>query len=324
MLKFTFSLLFFLLIFAVLVVFPFDIFLRNMNSLHKEKVRGLLNSKDSIQILILGNSHANYGVDPVQFDIYAYNLANLNQSLYFDKRLTLRHIDSLSNLRYVFINVDHHSLHTSSQGLWDIWSYYGNGINYKERIYLLEDLSPFLFGFKPKISLSLLRTSISNHLRYKNEKILDFKVENGINLRDSLINGFITFEGTNDKLFSESHYINRADYFSKLISSSDENQEIKNDLEDFIIILLSRGIQPILFSVPNYSEYRKFISRDDLFKYNADLSVISKKYDIEFWDHSDDPLFVRSDFYDCDHLNKTGAAKFSRILNLRLVEIEND
>ena len=101
--KFSFNLLFFMSIFAVLVVFPFDIFLRNMNSLHKEKVRGLLTSKDSIQILILGNSHANYGVDPVQFDIYAYNLANLNQSLYFYIRMTMRYLDLLSIFRYVFI-----------------------------------------------------------------------------------------------------------------------------------------------------------------------------------------------------------------------------
>jgi len=295
-----------------------------MNSLHKEKLKGLLTYKDSIQILILGNSHANYGVDPTQFDNYAYNLANLNQSIYFDKRLTMRYLDSLSNLRYVFINVDHHSLYTSSQGLWDIWSYYGNGIIYKDRMYLLEDVSPFLFGFKPKVSISLLKTSICNYLQYKNYKILNFKVEKGINVRDSLIKGFVTFEGTNDQLFSESHYINRANYFSELISLSDEYQEVKNDLEDFIKILLSRGIKPILFSVPQYYEYRKFIDRDNLYKYNSDISVISKKYNIEFWDYSGDSSFIKSDFYDCDHLNKTGAVKFSRILNLRLVKIENN
>ena len=49
-----------------------DLYLANINSLYKEKVCGMLEYANKIEILILGNSCAAYGVDPMGFSSFAF------------------------------------------------------------------------------------------------------------------------------------------------------------------------------------------------------------------------------------------------------------
>ena len=154
------KILFFVLPLFVLVIMM-DLYLENMNSLYKEKANGLLEHANEIEILILGNSHATYGVDPSSFSTFAFNIANVGQSIYFDKELTLQNLEKLKNLKYVLISVDYHSLYFSRQrGERNIWSYYGNGIKYPSDNYKKADISPFLFGYDPRVSFSLVKKNI--------------------------------------------------------------------------------------------------------------------------------------------------------------------
>jgi len=129
-------------LFPILIVMAgFEIYLRNINTVYSKKLSGLLNNADSIKILIVGNSHACYGVSPSQFYMNTFNIAQSNQSIYFDKRITLKYIDKLVNLKYVLISVDFHSFYFSSQGIRDAWSYYSYHIDYKDQLPLLSKLS---------------------------------------------------------------------------------------------------------------------------------------------------------------------------------------
>ena len=65
-----------------------ETYLRSIPTTYSEKARGLASSDP--EILILGNSHAAYGVNPVLLPRDAYNAANVYQSIYFDKRLALK------------------------------------------------------------------------------------------------------------------------------------------------------------------------------------------------------------------------------------------
>ena len=186
------------LLIPLLVVVTIDLWLRSINSLYKEKYEGLLKKKDFIEVLILGNSYAHYGVDPNQFTFYAYNLANVGQSIYFDKRLTLRVLDDLPKLKYVLISIDYHSLSFSSQEARNYWSYYGHGLKYKDLSYFKADLSPFLFGYTPLISLSLIKKSLIKYILYHDQDVIDFDVENGVDIFDSIKNGFIPLQGRNE------------------------------------------------------------------------------------------------------------------------------
>ena len=131
--KFIKYLFFFALPFIILAFF-FEIYLRQIDTSYTEKEKGIIQNKNKIELLILGNSRATLGIDPNQFDVYAYNTANVAQPIYYDKRLTLKHLDNLSCLKYVFITLDMNSLNYSRMGSREIWSYYGNGIEYEDEM----------------------------------------------------------------------------------------------------------------------------------------------------------------------------------------------
>ena len=61
----------------------FELYLRNLNTIYKQKLNGLEENYNNIEMLVLGNSHANNDIDPRQFDMETYNMSGLNQSLYF-------------------------------------------------------------------------------------------------------------------------------------------------------------------------------------------------------------------------------------------------
>ena len=90
-----------------------EVYLRKTQNVYEQKAQQLVENAAKINVLILGNSHANYGVDPSQFNLFAFNAAQLSQSIYFDKRITLKYINQLKKLKYVFISVDFHSLYFS-------------------------------------------------------------------------------------------------------------------------------------------------------------------------------------------------------------------
>ncbi len=304
----------------LIIVLALDSFLRNANSLYKEKYQGAHESRDSIEILILGNSRASYGVSPKSFDRYAYNLANINQSIYFDKRLTTSLIPLLENIKYVFISVDYHSLYFSSQSSLDIWSYYGNGIKYKDKNYFSADLSPTL-GYSLKVAIFLLKNRITNYLKYGGE-IIDFEVEEGVNLKRKITHGFLPFEGTNDHAFSTEKYKEKIKKFNDIIKGSNEKQEVIEDLNNFLDILVINGITPILFSTPTYVEYNKHLNETTLSNNASDIKKIRKKHNLQYWNLMDSELFEKDDFYDCDHLNENGAIKLAKILNDNLNKME--
>lgn len=311
----------FLCTLAIFLVIPLvtiallDMRLRTMNNSYRDKVEGLAACSDSVEILILGNSREAYGVDPACFEHYAYNLASVNQSLYFDKRLTLKYLDELTNLKAVLIPLDYHSLYCSSQGNRDVWSFYGHGIAYKDNRYVKERISPFLFGYTPMVSATILGRDLMRRLSHRGPQTLDFDVEQGVDITVPVYRGFIAMEGQRRGAFDDSAYKARLGEFWWTENVPGEYEEVLADLEDFISILQQRGITPILYSAPLYEEFRPYLNPLVLEKNRTAADYLTDRYGIRFLDFASCDAFTKDDFFNCDHLNRQGARKFSRMLN---------
>lgn len=305
--------LLFLLLPIAIVLFS-DITLRMQNTLHKEKYKGAKEVLDSIEVLVLGTSHAHYAVNPDIFDLYAYNLANLGQSIYFDKRITLSLLPEMKQLKYVFISIDYHSLAFSSQFDKDYWSYYGNGIKYKDTNYFSANLSPTLFGYTPRVAFAMHKNRYLNILKHGKE-IIDFEVQEGVDIYKPAIKGFVAFDGRNTHNFNPAAYSESSTWYTEVIANSDEREEIIADLEDFVQILLAHDIKPILITAPIYSEYLEYLNASYI-QENIEVSKkIVDKYGIKYWDYINSDRFTIDDFYDMEHLNRKGALKFTTMLN---------
>jgi len=318
------KILFFILPLFVIVIMM-DLYLVNMNSLHKEKANGLMEYANEIEILILGNSHATYGVDPSGFSTFAYNIANVGQSIYFDKELTLQNLNKLKNLKYVLISLDYHSLYFSRQrGKRNIWSYYGNGIKYPTDNYKKANISPFLFGYDPKVSFSLIKKNMIKKWKFRNQNyFIDYDVELGVSLTDTIIKGYISFLGTEQKKFNNENYIERIKGFDNLINYSTEKYLVQNEIGQLITTLQNKGVKPIFFSTPTFNEYNTFLDSSIINKNLTDSKNLCEKYDIEFWDYANNNNFVKEEFFNADHLNKKGGTKFSKMLDSRLKLFNN-
>ena len=170
------------------LVFSTELYLYNMKTSYSEKIDGLNQNKDKIELLVLGNSHEAYGINPNKLDCFSYNLAHVNQSLYFDKRITLKHVDRLPNLKYVLIGVDFHSLYFSDQGIRNIWSYYSHGIDYNNDLPISTKYSR-VKGYTLGAILSFFKKKISG--RYDKIGIVD--IENDVNLNAPMKKGWFFF-----------------------------------------------------------------------------------------------------------------------------------
>jgi hypothetical protein len=291
----------------------FEIYLRGINTTYKIKEKELISNQNKIELLILGNSHSVYGIDPNQFDLIAYNLANVNQSLYFDKRIVLKHIDELTNLRFVIISLDCHSLYFSSQTIIrDTWSYYGHGIEYKNEMPNLSKIS-YLNGYTNKVAINFLEKDFSK--KYNKIKAID--VEEGVDLNEKITKGWFSLNGTNKKIMNEENYQIRANLFNEIIKNSTEKKEILNDLEDFIFQLKARKITPILLTIPCFAPFRKQLNDTLIEQTTKDIINLANKNNIRYWNYFGLPL-DETNFYNCDHLNYYGARIFSKTLNTKM------
>jgi hypothetical protein len=298
----------------IMLVLLFDSFLRDMNTLGTEKYYGFLNEAEHIESLVLGSSQATYAVNPIMFNKPTYNIANLSQRFYFDKRIVLKHLNDLNQLKYVMISIDFHTLYSSSMGVNNnAISYYVNGIKYKDQNYKKAIMSPFLFGYGPKLSFLLFLKKMKNNIIGRN--MIDFDVEDGVSLQDTLAHGYIGRAGQNNLVMNESRFYSKATTYNHIVQQSTEFSEIKKDLIDFIEILQDRDIEPIFFSSPIYIKYHELLDEKYIYESSEAIRNICMDYNIKYFDYSNHEIFTKTDFYDCNHLNKTGAKKFSAILN---------
>ena len=277
-----------------------------MDTSYTIKKEQMVSDGKNVELLILGNSHT-ARLDPREVSLNTFNLAQVNQSLYFDKRITLKYIDRLKELKYVLISVDFHSLYFSDEGIRNVWSYYGYGINYKNSLSFPEKMS-YLAGYKTKYLLEFMRRSFTG--KYK--VIRGLEVEKEADLSQPIVKGFVPYTNTFDtsgKLARE-----RASFFNNIVHTSVEHKEILADLEDFIANLKARNIVPILITIPCYAPFRELLDKKVQQQNRTEILALCGKYKIPYMDYFAMPLSPDC-YLDCDHVNGKGSSIVSDSLN---------
>jgi len=291
-----------------------ELYLRHVPTSYNIKEAQLTANSWNIELLILGNSHATYGLDPRLFSLSAFNIASVNQSLYFDKRITLKYIDELPKLKYVLISVDYHSLYFSDEGYRDTWSYYGYGINYKDSLSIATRLS-YLYGYKGALALEFMKRSFQKKYRIIRSVDVDFDLD----LDHPYTKGFVG--KVNGPYLAETDNRDRAKFFNDIVRTSNERESVIADLEDFIDTLKKRNITPILITLPCYGPYRAYLDKTVMAQNTIDIQAICSKEQVRYWDYFTMPLDSIY-FYNSDHVNEKGAAIVTKDVNRRIEELE--
>jgi len=273
-----------------------------MPSQYKQKRDQLVANADSIEVLILGSSHAMDALDPNQFTLYAHNLAFGSQSVYFDRKLAEKYLPDLPRLKYVLLTLDYNSLYYDHEESRDFFYKYYYGINYKNRKFYKESVLQSFFVYTPEQTLSLMTSR--RPIR--------------------LVKGWMNEAGRNDEAVTsvEKNEL-RVKGFNYTVKSWKGGDSVLNDLEALINLLQSHQITPVLITFPNYSLARSFLDTT-VVELNRNVgNTLSQKYQIPYLDYFEDESFTVFDYFNCDHLNAQGAAKLSKKINAVIMDMES-
>jgi hypothetical protein len=279
-----------------------EVRLRRVPNNYRNKRAFLERQLDSVEVLVLGSSHAYNGVDPNCLSLRTYNLADDFQSLYYDTRLIRKYLDRMPRLQLVLVEINHFSLWYQLANSWEPWRdyyyYHFWDIRYRHRAW-----------FDPKAASYVALYPWSVTLDYAKR---NFNVNP---VRDAPPTGFAW--GPKDTFTitaSLSDSGGRAQLHNALISASHLSENIA-DLDTMLDELSRRHIRVAFVTLPVFDSYSRYISRAILLRNAQVIDSLCSKYGCLRADYLFDRRFLVGDFSDVDHLNFRGAQKFSRILS---------
>lgn len=288
----------------LLVWMCIEVFYRFVPNNYTQKASEIKKNYDS-EVLVLGNSHAFYGINPDDFSKKTYNFSNISQSLYFDELLLKKHLENFPNLKYVVLTVDYFSLSQIDNSSEDIYRKY-----YYEQ-YMDLDV-PLISKFDPKsYSLSFTRN-----------------LEMNVDLIKSWIDEKTLIEGNKKgwarKTGVSSEYNNYETAVDVVAKNEDGLLDFNvnlNRLERISAMCLKRKVKVVMVTMPVTSYYASLVNKSKLEKLYLSCQRIAFNNDsLMYLNLFEDKKFDNNDFYDTDHLNEKGAEKCSKILNQFIAE----
>lgn len=262
--------------------------------MYSSKEAYLVKNITNIESLILGSSHAYYGIDPGYMSGRAFSLANTSQTLDYDDWLISKYINQMPNLKYVVVPVSYFSLLAFMDKEVEDWrsKYY--------RIYFhKKDMLPITYNFEAMQTLKSTLTKIMNYY-YKKQVPSDY-TELGFGTTYKLENRLKNWEDSGP-ISAKRH--------TKKINKSDVAANV-NHIINIIKQCQNKGVKVLLITPPAHKSYIKHLEKQQLALTITTCERLSREYQVQYYNLMENPEFVSADFYDSDHLNQYGARKLS-------------
>ena len=276
-----------------------EIFYRTVPNNYSVKNKYIKNAYNDAEVLIMGNSHAFYGLNPDFFSIKSFNLSNISQTVFYDKLLFDKHVDSFKKLDYLILPIEYTT-----------FTHRDDHADLKWRSYFYEAQmgvdTQFISRFNIKrYSLALVprfRLTVNSISKYLSDGII----------ADCSTNGFGKYHGVNEVYNSATAGI------AKLKSHEDGSLNFNRNrkiVKDIIQKCKEKQIKVIIINMPVTSYYADNVStvkRKKIINECKQLCVPEKVFYLNLFQ---DGRFNNNDFYDVDHLNVEGAKKCSKIVS---------
>jgi len=279
------------------------------NSYNQKKVF-LEQQLDSIQVLVDGASHNYWGVDPSYFDLHGFNLANTDQSLFYDKRLTLKYIDKMPKLKLVVIEICYISFYYQiNNNPIENWRDY-----FYSQIWDIKANNLPLWDMRRYSKIAL----------YTPEKVKEYAKNNfKVNLVENLgYNGYYRIDtqvSGRNFLVTDTEARKRILIWNSLMDTTQYGY-IFDDLRSFVSELRSRKIQVVFITTPVTPLISGLCDSKVIQKNDKSVGSLCRMYDCKYFNYFTDNSFTEREFGDVDHLNRIGAAHFSKLINEQIIK----
>ena len=289
-----------------LVWLALEVFYRQVPNNYSYKDQQLQNVAANVQTLVMGDSHAFYGINPVYFKDPTFNLSNISQSLLTDELLLEKHIANLPALKTVFINISYFTLSAKDNALESNWRKYFYHHN-------MGITAPSISFWNPqRYSMALIQ-------RFDKSMDLVQKYHNNYTIVNATPLGY----GMQDA----SDIVKDKEAISIVIANKHEDNSLdfKHNtarLQRIIALCKKYEVAVVLLEMPVYPAYYNLLDTEKKEKIKSNLNNLSGVDDTVFYlDLSTNPLFEKPDLRDADHLTNSGAKKCSEYLNTYLKDI---
>lgn len=257
------------------------------------------------ETLILGSSHAYYGINPDYFDMPTLNLANVSQSVNYDEFLLKRALDHLEDVKTVILPISYFTLYSNMDEGEESWrrSSYVQYFDYPGSTgwQLPSPVSHSILLSSPK-KLSLLK------------KLVEFHVLGNYNTNWTP-SGWGTSFSTEEPPNLQDTGRTAAKRHSLPVDPRQVTENIAS-IESILKACEDRAIDVILITLPASTYYREHLEtrRLDFIK-KTSISLTDRYSNAIYINLLEDQRFFTPDYYDADHLNHGGAEKLSVILS---------
>lgn len=301
------------LLFIVLIFFVFGICeysLLNKANSYSYKRNNLEMRLDSLEILILGTSHAYMGINPKYISQKAFNMANVSQSLYYDYSIFNTYKNKLKSLEMVIISISSFSFGfkiSESDPYRGVYYYLFMNIDHEERKKTLDlkyNSLTALYGLKKSIKVLLDENPTKDVTQLGGYMENDFEFE-WFKTKISNSSG-AKLAKSHFELYNKLNVVNNKAYLEQLIDNCKK-----------------MNIKVVLITEPVNETYYKNENQQMLAEKNAIINDIKSRFGVQYYDYSKDKRFLLEDFRDNDHLNPNGAKKFSMILDKEVIQLIN-
>ncbi|TYB76870.1 hypothetical protein [Bizionia myxarmorum] len=286
---------------VLVIILLVEIFYRSVPNNYTYKHELIESQKETVETLIFGDSHTFYGLNPKYFSSKTLNMANVSQTLYFDKLLFEKYISEMKNLKHIIIPLEYTTMSQVDNTQEDIWRkyFYAEQMELDVPLITWYDIRKYSLAFTQKFGVT-----VRYYKEYKKNKTLVGCDDSGWG------NTYISAIDSTE-----------IDELAKIISRKHDDATSdfsvnKKRLNSIIETCIAKDIQVILVNMPVSQPYLKLLNQEEvqgivdltqeLGFQNENVTAVNLLYDTRF---------QLNDFHDADHLNSKGAKKCSQILN---------
>ena len=267
---------------------------------YQYKAQWMEKNADRVETLILGTSHAFYGINPSYLGPNAFSLAASAQSLQYDEFLFFKYAPKCKNLKTVILPISYFTLFSRDMEDGSEW---WRVINYK--VYMD---CPYHSSFS-KYNFFI---SNSEPFRAKLTKIIK---GNTIIECDSLGFGYPIYRKSTPTLDDASVATWVKHHTAKDFSYVEKNKQHILRIVDYC---QSNHVRLVIVTTPTWKTYYERLNHSQLKVISEFIELLISKYDITYLNYIQDKRFIATDFTDCNHMSCDGARKLSELLNEKL------
>lgn len=315
--------LFVFFVVAGIIAASFEFAFRAKPNVHKMKYAGLEKKASEVEVLIVGNSYIDKGVDPELFDLRAYDMAMGFQNIYFDRFVIDRFIDRMPKLKCVLIGTSFFHFFDTLPEMDKISGELLFGVKKYHMYWGLDSLaSERISNWIPKYNLEIVGNPVNAYV-----DLLGYYLDPG---KRRAINSAM------DRVFEYGYQpVYETPDNRGLIRDAESSLRAHNPpagmtaedflkdgypanyyiYEDIIKQCASHSVNVVMVICPTSKAYYTGASQSQLQATCTMISQLEAEHaNCFFLNYFSDERFSVGDFSDSHHLNCHGADKFTRIL----------